>query len=74
MKKARFSNNADLHMFNLWMGVKEVFDLDREDVFSASDDHVLAPTDDSDVAIFIHSTNITIKTQNVEEWAFYISL
>ena len=55
-------------MFNLWMGVKEVFDLDREDVFSASDDHVLAPTDDSDVAIFIHSTKITIKKkQNVEE-------
>ena len=60
-EKIGFSKIADLHVFNLWVVVKEVFDLDRENVFSASDDHVFASTDDSDVAIFIHSTKITIK-------------
>ena len=47
-----------LRNLNFRVRMEKIFNLNWEDVFSASDDHVLAPTDDSEVAIFIQSGQI----------------
>src|SRR6266850_766446 len=43
----------DLHGFNLRMPEKELLDLARIDVLSAANDHVLDPSDDVAIALFI---------------------
>ena len=42
-----------------WMVIEDVFDLDRGDVLSAGDDHVLGPVDDVDVAVLVDGGHVS---------------
>lgn len=54
-----------LCFFNVWMGVEELFDFSRVNIFSSTNDHVLDPPNNFAVTVLVYYSNIPVCNARV---------